>query len=327
MGVIVAWSCFWFYARHRAEQALDAWLALEQVAGRTWSCPERAIDGYPFRMQITCAAPSFVGPIKAENGQPVQVTGKLGGFAAEALVYQPNRLIATLTGPLQIESADGRGATVTWRSLRASVEGKPGRLGPFSLVADDPVVRLAGAAEAVGQAKSLEVHLRPHPGGEDGAYDIASTIEGAQVPLLDALAGTGEPARLVLQASASKLVGLDGRNPPAALEAWRVAGGALQVAGLRFEKGAISIDGVGNLGLDAGHFPTGQIETRVSGAEQILARFGLGGGAAQIGGLLGSLFGGGQKEGRAAPGLKLTLRLSGGKAHFGPFAWPLKPLY
>jgi hypothetical protein len=327
MGLMVAWSGFWFYARHRAEQALDAWLALEKLAGRSWSCPERAIGGYPFRMQITCAAPSFVGPLKDGNGQPVQVTGRLGGFVAEALVYQPNRLIATLTGPLQIESADGRGASVTWRSLRASVEGRPGKLGPFSLVADEPVVQLAGAAEAAGRAKSLEVHIRPRPGGEDGAYDFASTVEGAEVPLLDALAGSSEPARLVLQASATKLAGLDGRNPPAALEAWRMAGGNLQVAGLRFEKGAISIDGVGHLGLDAGHFPSGQIETRVNGAEQVLARFGFGGGAAQIGGLIGSLFGGGQKEGRAAPGLKLTLRLAGGRAHFGPFAWPLKPLY
>ncbi len=326
LGIIVAWSGFWFYARHRAEQALDAWLALEKLAGRTWSCPERTIDGYPFRMQITCAAPSFVGPLKGENGRPVQVTGRLGGFVAEALVYQPNRLIATLTGPLQIESADGRGATVTWRSLRASVEGKPDHLGPFSLVADDAAVQLTGAAEPAGRAKSLEIHIRPHPGGETGAYDFASTIEGAQVPLLDALAGSSDPARLVLQASASKLAGLDGRNPPAALEAWRLAGGSLQVARLRFEKGAISIDGIGNISVDAGHFPNGQIETRVSGAEQLLARFGLGGGAGQLGGLLGSILGG-EKQGRAAPGLKLTLRLNGGRAHFGPFAWPLKPLY
>jgi hypothetical protein len=328
LAIIVVWSGFWFYARHRAEQALDAWLALERVAGRDWSCPDRAIDGYPFRMQITCAKPSFTGPVKSGNGQPVQVTGKLGGFVAEALVYRPNQLIATLTGPLQVDSSDGRGATVTWRTLRASVEGKPGRLGPFSLVADEPVVTLAGAAEPAGRAKTLEVHIRPRPDGEAGAYDIAGTIEGAQLPLLDALAGTTEPARLVVRAQADKLAGIDGRNPPAALEDWRAAGGVLQIATLRFEKGAMSIEGAGNLAIDAGHFPSGQLETRVHGAEQLLARFGFGGNAMQIGGLLGSILGGGaQKEGRAAPGLKLTLRLSGGRAHFGPFAWPLKPRY
>lgn len=327
--ICLAWTGFWFYARFRAEQALDAWLALEQTAGRQWTCPDREIGGYPFRMEITCSKPTFSGTLREPGGETAAVTGSLGGFSAEALVYDPGHLIASLKAPLRVRDAAGRGADIDWQQLQASVEGRPGALGLFSLVATAPKVVIAGAAEPVASAGTLEVHLRHRTDDEAGAYDFALSADKAQVPLLDALGGSGEPASLTLQGRASKLGGLDARNMPAALEAWRKAGGDVQIAVLKLQKGSMSIDGVGDLRLDEAHYPQGQIETRVTGADQLLAQFGLGGRGMQIGGILGSLLGGKASHAGAAPGpgLKLSLRFSDGRVNFGPFGWALKPLY
>ena len=44
----VAWTIGWFYMRHRVTAGLDAWLASEARRGREWTCPDRAVGGYPF---------------------------------------------------------------------------------------------------------------------------------------------------------------------------------------------------------------------------------------------------------------------------------------
>jgi len=50
--VAIAWSAAWFVIRNRAGEALDGWLAAEAQAGRQWTCQDRTIGGYPFRIQV-----------------------------------------------------------------------------------------------------------------------------------------------------------------------------------------------------------------------------------------------------------------------------------
>jgi len=323
--IVIAWSGFWFYARSQAEQALDLWLSLERGAGRIWTCDDRQASGYPFRMEIRCDKPSFAGPVRDESGRDVAVKGTLGGFAAEALVYNPNRLIATLRSPLQVSDDQGRGATITWANLRASIEGKPGRLDQFSLEAEQPAAVLAGTAEAVARARHLEFHVRQTPDAERGTYDVASDVDGAIVPVLDGLIGNPDPVDLELQARATKVLRLDAGNRRALLDAWQQAGGRVQLALLRLRKGPTNFEAKGDLGIDEQHFPQGRLSTSIVGADRLLAAFGLGGG--KFGGVLGAILGGGSDANGEAKGLRLALRLENGRAAFGPFSWRLAPLY
>ena len=54
--VVVAWSGGWFWIRGRAEREMDAWMAREAAAGRTWTCQDRSVTGYPFRIELRCAS-------------------------------------------------------------------------------------------------------------------------------------------------------------------------------------------------------------------------------------------------------------------------------
>ncbi len=53
------WSAFWFYARGRIATEIDTALAREVERGRTWTCTDRSIGGFPFRIELRCNALSL----------------------------------------------------------------------------------------------------------------------------------------------------------------------------------------------------------------------------------------------------------------------------
>ena len=50
------WSGIWGFARSKVDQELDAGLAREVRAGRNWTCRDRNVGGYPFRIEVRCAS-------------------------------------------------------------------------------------------------------------------------------------------------------------------------------------------------------------------------------------------------------------------------------
>src|SRR5829696_4985740 len=101
----------WFVIRNRTAEALDGWIAAEARAGREWTCVERTIAGYPFRIEVICNA------LDLKRGA---VTASFGRTEAVAQVYQPRRIITEVAGPLKV--TDG---TVTvqgsWDLLQGSI--------------------------------------------------------------------------------------------------------------------------------------------------------------------------------------------------------------
>ena len=90
--IAVAWSAAWFVIRSRASEAVDAWFATEARAGRQWTCQDRSIGGYPFRIELICNSLSL------KQGA---VTASLGRVESVAQVYQPRFIITEIEGPLQ----------------------------------------------------------------------------------------------------------------------------------------------------------------------------------------------------------------------------------
>ena len=89
----VAWSVAWFVIRSRTAEALDGWVAAEARAGREWTCGNRTIVGYPFRIEIVCDT------LDLKRGA---VTAAFGRTEAVAQVYQPRRVILEVAGPLRV---------------------------------------------------------------------------------------------------------------------------------------------------------------------------------------------------------------------------------
>ncbi|MCJ2034846.1 DUF2125 domain-containing protein [Methylobacterium sp. J-068] len=336
--LVIAWSIGWFYIRHRAATEMDAWLAQESAAGRTWNCADRSIGGYPFRIELRCASLAFT---RSDSHFT------LGPVTAVVQVYQPRQGILEVGGPFHVEQGDLT-ADATWTSLEGSFHGAADGFVRASLVVDGAKgsVHGAGAAPIDFDTRHLEFHARPTPGrfDADGAVDTSLRVSEIRLPLADAALGNSDLADLALDATINRATTLRTGTVARELEAWRRAGGSLDLALLSLAKGERRLQAKGTLDLDAAHRPQGQLDLRAAGLEALVGqvmgqRFGAEKGAL-IGNLVGQLLGArrdraGTEPGATAPNeaaLKALppLRLAEGRVTLGPFPIPnvqLPPLY
>jgi hypothetical protein len=331
------WSAGWFYIRDRAGREIDAWLAREASAGRAWTCADRSITGYPFRLELRCGS---VALARSDGGFT------LGPLTVLVQIYQPRHALFEATGPFRVRQGDLTGEA-GWSALRGSFHGAADGFVRASLVLDAPRMEVGGAVpEPVRvSAQHLELHARPTPGrfDSDGAVDISLRLAQALAPAADVLTGNSDPADLALDATLTRATVLRTGTVARELETWRRAEGNLEIAGLSLVKGASRVQAKGSLDIDEAHRPAGQIDLRAAGVETLIGgivgqRYGADRGAL-VGNLIGGLLGGlakprGAEAASAAGEVALKplppLRLADGRLLFGPFQIPnvrLAPLY
>ncbi len=112
-ALVLAWTVGWFVIRARAESEMDAWLAHEAQEGRQWTCADRSITGFPFRLELRCASVRFA----RSDGR-----FSLGPITAVVQIYDPRHLLLEATGPFRVEQGD-LSADVSWNALEASFHG------------------------------------------------------------------------------------------------------------------------------------------------------------------------------------------------------------
>jgi hypothetical protein len=334
IGLLVlalAWTALWFYGRHRVGTELDNIFARQASVGRIWTCPDRRIGGYPFRIDVSCAKPTF----SSDGGQVTGAMERLTVTAQTAGALNLAHVIARLEGPLTV-SERGFGRTVaTWKDATASYRGHHRRLERFSLIVSEPVVMLEpqGAAPVRLSASALETHVRENLSPADpNAYDVAVRLNNAALPPLDAALRSADPVTLLLDGRLLNLPAIDRRDWRATMEGWRNAGGTFRVEQFNLAKGAPRLEARGELKLDALRRPEGRLDATFVNAGPLLQQFGvnIGGGAA--GALLGNLLGGARptNDPQRDRSLRLPLVLGDGRMAVGPFRVPgvvLNPLY
>lgn len=328
---------FWAFMTWRAGHEIDRMLVREAAHGRDWTCPNRTIGGFPFRIEISCDKPSFAGEARGRSWR-----GEVERAVAVAQILSPRHIVAEVTGPLAvIDSAGGR-LDLSWDLLHGSIEVRPGALASLdrlSIEMTRPKLALVGYGplDARASGELVDFHLRRAPGRPEAenAFDIASRGTALAVPIADQLLGGEAPVDMDLVATLLQGEQLGSGTPPGNLEAWRRAGGRLQVSRVLLSRGAQRVEGTGMLGLDERHRPQGRLDLSVVGADDLLQHFGLSPKAAQIGGLIAGVLGGrvpkaGQAEAapRPAGDVALPLRLDDGKVFLGPLPVArLAPLY
>ncbi len=324
--VAIAWSAAWFFIRNRASDALDTWLAAEVQKGREWTCQDRRIGGYPFRIEVVCNA------LDLKQGA---VNASFGRTEAIAQVYQPRLIITEIAGPLRV--TDGA-VTIqgTWDLLQASIHASQTGLQRLSLVANAPKVTVTGLApqDIATSGQRLELHVRPNPArAPEKAYDAAAAIREARIPVLDSLVGGAEPTNIDSDITVTQAEGFQGRPIAQELERWRRAGGTLDILMLSLAKGPRRMELKGDLRLDEAHRPMGQLNVAAAGLDGLLGNVT---GNRMGGALLGALLGQGSRSapGQGANRPQLTplppLRLENGFLSMGPFVIPnfrLQPIY
>ena len=322
--VIAGWSGFWVFAKSKTGEVMDAWIAREERLGRQWSCPDRDIGGFPFRIDVSCVNPTFVSKIAGRQG-----TGSLAGLAVTARALDPKQIIAVFASPLKVAAETGETVEISFANARASYRGTPNAVDEMSLEVEKPVVMLSanGIQPQKIAADKTEFHLRRAPGA-DPATDIALTSSGVQSDLLNAIVAEPSPGQLDLRATVTRFAPAPPKDWRETLEAWRRADGEAKFERLNLTKGPIVLNLTGNVRLDDQRRPEGEISGTAAGATQLLRAFGLdlgGGGAA---GLLGAILGGGKPQSGAQKALPFSLRMDQGRMFIGPIPGPrLRPLY
>lgn len=324
--LVLGWTALWLFARQEAIRVLDHLIAREQAQGRDWTCPGRTIEGFPLRVVLTCAQPSFEGEFAGAD-----ITGRLESLRAEALLYLPSAVVVSAEGPLAVGFGDGRPElTLAWSTLRLTIRGVTGDLKRALLEIDG--LASTGAEDFDGSAERVELHVRSAPGRalQDRAVDVHLVAKGVANGTFDTLTGSATPADLDVSAVVTQA--RLGGTVAAAVEAWRAAGGTVEVAAASLVKGELRASVTGSVGIDAAHRPAGRLQAGLSGYETDAERLGIPPRALTIGNVLAGLLApkpGAPTPGAPQPALRLPVVIEDGRVLVGPFktGLRLRPLY
>lgn len=319
-----AWSGFWFMVRGRVVEAVDQALSREAQQGRDWSCAERSVTGFPFRIELRCSSLVLTS---SRWGDAVRI--QTGPAVAVGQVYTPGLVILQVTGPLQAKLPQERALDLAWTRLEASLaheNGQPQRLS-LALAEPNAVLTIPGQPAESWKASAFEAHLRRNPArpAAEQAVDVALSAKGSVLPALDALLGTSQPGDVAIEAVVTQTEAFRGGFNPETLEAWRMASGQVELTRLSSSKGPARVEAAGRFLIDETRRPAGQIQASLAGISQI-AGLPIGGLMGGLGGLLGGRLSA-QLPG-AAPGLTALppIVLREGRVFLGPIRLPVQPL-
>jgi hypothetical protein len=306
----IAWTGLWFYGRSRVISEMDTRLAVLAEQGRVFTCPERKVGGFPFRMELSCAQPAF--SVVQPDGT---VSGTLGRIVVNAKATDPTAIIAVFEGPLTLETPRGP-ATATWDEARISVRASGGSLGSFDVAAKGIKASFGpeGAQDDIA-LKRLEGHLRQRPdtaANGQATFDLVARLEGIASETQPLLSGA-VPADAEVQMSATKVPLKPAPPQDAMLDAWRDSGGAITIVLARLTRANLSAEAKGEIKADAARKPDGRIEVGFANLDQLAQKLPF-----KVPNLVMPML----KKGKAA------IVLSNGKARLGPFPLAdLPPLY
>jgi hypothetical protein len=321
----------WNFVAARAAAALDTELARATERGITITCPQRQFSGYPLRMAFDCTSPSFAGNA---GGHAITATAK--SLHAQYAIYQPDRVTAAIEGPVEIVStgADGKTLRVTWNSLQVTALGLPFGVDRVDVALDKPAAQIqSGSADPLSvaaQSVSVELQKLVPASPQDPDGEVTISANGLLSGLLDKLMGTSETADADAHFAIHHTAALLGQGGATErVEAWRSAGGQLDILHAALLKGPANVGASGTLALDEAHRPKGDVDLSLAGVEGVMKRFGVPVQVAGLGGLFGGLMG---KKAAASPssaGLHLGLKLADGQIFMGPLPLPvsLRALY
>src|SRR5690606_17721632 len=118
-------------AAGRAEALATAWIEREAREGRAYACEHRDIGGFPFRIEVRCTGVTA----QLREASDVVIL-KARELLAVAQIYQPNLIVAEVSGPMTVTiPSEGVEYLADWRLLQASVRGRPSDLRRLSIVA------------------------------------------------------------------------------------------------------------------------------------------------------------------------------------------------
>src|SRR5260370_20270872 len=265
VALAAGWTALWFHASSVAQASIAAWRAREAQSGRLYTCASENLGGYPFGIEVGCAAAGA-----QMRGADAQFVVKAKDLLVVAQVYRPNLLIAEVEAPLTFEAPNGGISLIAdWTLAQTSVRGLPPTPERISLAVDQ--FRLDQKSPAGSQtlltAKHMEVHVRLDPDSTPGrpVLDLAARFADAASPA----AGSLMPQPIDFEATAvlRGLKDLTPRSLAALLGQLQAAGGRLEIEPAPLNRGDMIAVGAGSLGLSPPGPPRRPLRMTVAGVD------------------------------------------------------------
>jgi hypothetical protein len=250
---VFLWSIAWLEIRNQVALAMDRATAQARVHGAALEWKDRAIGGYPFRIEVVVT--------NFQAGEPSGWGLAAPSVKAVANAYDPYHwVVAAEDGA--ILNRPGGATRIAGRAIRASWVGK-GDAAP-RIIIEGLSLSFAAAPGAkpfpLASAEHAEIFTRTEP---DGRMDAGLLLEGAQprparpgAPSLLADLTANRPFALLWQGIVSHPEAFRGPSAPVAALAWANAGGEITTVragassgprGLGVRPGVLSLSADGRL--------------------------------------------------------------------------------
>lgn len=267
------WAGIWFYAAARARTAMEGWRAREARIGRFYDCASRDLGGFPFRIEVKCAAPTaewrtFQPPF-ALRAKDIHVA---------AQVYDPTLLIAEIAAPLHLgEPNQPPSMQANWRLAQVSLRGTPRHPQRVSMAFDAPRLErmTAPVAELMVAAEQIELHGRMVAGSADANPVIEMVVRATQAaaPALGPL--SRQPFDLEIESQLTGLKDFSAKPWTARLREVQARGGKLEIVRARLRQGEVIAVANGLLGLTPSGHLDGELQLTVAHLDKLLPALGV----------------------------------------------------
>ena len=244
---MIGWSAVWIWARGEAVRRIDAGAQGLRKAGYELSWRERAVGGYPFRLNVTLTEPRLRDPSGWALEAPV--------LEGQAFMHAPTSWIIAAPQGLTFMRPVGGPVRVQGRLVRASLTHLTSAPPSFSFEGTGLTFQPAAGANpfSLSAAERVEIHLRRAPAAVGDEAGVWVSVEGGKAQLSGLLGrlAADKPVALQWDMRLSKISALRGSSWAEAVRAWSDAGGVARVprAGLTAGDALIGVTG-GELGVD-----------------------------------------------------------------------------
>lgn len=298
--LVIALSAWWMVASRQAASAMDQWVQRESEAGRDWDCRDRAIRGYPFRIELECPALNF----KVKDGAVASVNA--GRVLAVWQIYQPSLIIVEFDRLATLTFRSGVTRELKTSSLRMSLHFD-------ALDLPDRLALVGEQVEMPNVFSSANLELHVLRGGENAEpNDLRFYVESQNTLIKGLKQDDAKPMMIMADARASEGAVLYAHGTGSVLDRWREVGGKLHINGVKMTRGEGELQMKGTLALDETHRLNGKVDLKANGFSDLLDAIGLKAGGFTLN----------------AKSLSLPLALDRGRMFLGPLkVGEIPPLY
>ncbi|MDD3446210.1 MAG: DUF2125 domain-containing protein [Zavarzinia sp.] len=285
IAAVGAWSTFWFYLAGQVRTRTDEWIARQAAQGVEVAYTDLAVNGYPYRIEVTVSNLTASGP--RLPGKGALAVPKL---TVLSLPWNPRLVVGSIEGEVLFRWTDPKGieqrATYTAESTGFSLGLEDGQAARFAFSGSATVLRATTLPGPVS-AKVFEVHARRFAGGPAPEGEPAGGGASPTAPLLGEIAIDAEAVQLPpgietplgpTIESAGYTIGLTGQIPPLAqgqdprllVDEWARNGGTVELSRAETKWGPLDLTLTGSFSVDGQRRPIGAIAGRVGGLDPLV---------------------------------------------------------